>query len=66
MDAEKFQTLANAAQRAGVDTGSFDAALTKLARNAEEAVRGNEQLRASFAEAGISVDDLKSKDLGQV
>lgn len=66
VDAEKFQTLANAAQRAGVDTGSFDTALTKLARNAEEAVRGNEQLRASFAEAGISVDDLKSKDIGQV
>ncbi|MCB0385068.1 MAG: hypothetical protein KDD43_06725 [Bdellovibrionales bacterium] len=45
---------------AGVDTGTLSRAFLDLQKNQGMAVQGSKELRKSFAEVGVSLDDLKN------
>lgn len=58
--ADSLQRIGNAASLSGSSIESVAAAMNKLARNAGEAIGGNETMQESFKKIGLSVSDLKS------
>lgn len=59
LDAERLQELGAAAELNSVSFDGFAATLRGLAKNAKEAIEGNEALAKSFKDAGV---DLKGAD----
>lgn len=62
ISAESLQRIGNAASVNGSDLEGVAAAMNKLAVNSQKALLGNKELAESFANAGISIDDLKTKN----
>jgi lambda family phage tail tape measure protein len=56
---ETLSAWSTEAKKAGLDTDTFAASLTKLNKNADEATSGNKGAQAAFQRIGISVADLK-------
>jgi len=65
--AKELSTLAYAAQRGGLDVGTFESGLVKLTKSASDAARGTGEARAGFDALGVSVTNadgsLKSSDV---
>ena len=59
--ASSIQEIGNAASLSGGSVEDVAAAMNKLAKNAGEAIGGNEKLQESFAAIGLSVGDLAGK-----
>lgn len=59
--ASTIQEIGNAASLSGGSVEDVAAAMNKLAKNAGEAIGGNEKLQESFAAIGLSVGDLAGK-----
>ena len=59
--ASSIQEIGNAASLSGGSVEAVAAAMNKLAKNAGEAIGGNEKLQESFAAIGLSVGDLAGK-----
>ncbi len=57
---EAYQELVFAAREAGVEQGLFTNALTALVRRSGEAINGNKGFAQSFADLGITIEDLRS------
>jgi hypothetical protein len=57
---ETYQEYGVAAQRAGVDTGTFTAAIERLRNKAAEAINGDQGARGLFRSLGIDVGKLES------
>jgi hypothetical protein len=56
--ASSLQEIGNAASLSGAGLGDVASAMNKLAKNAGEAVGGNDALAEAFAKIGLSVADL--------
>lgn len=56
--ASAIQEIGNAASLSGGSVEDVAAAMNKLARNAGEAIGGNQQLQESFAKIGLSTQEL--------
>jgi hypothetical protein len=59
--ASSIQEIGNAASLSGGSIEDVASAMNKLAKNAGEAIGGNEKLREAFRAIGLSVDDLVGK-----
>ena len=59
--ASSIQEIGNAASLSGGSIEDVASAMNKLAKNAGEAIGGNEKLREGFRAIGLSVDDLVGK-----
>lgn len=66
IDYNQFQRLSYAAKLNGSSTDELTAALTRLTKKSSEAQNGNKSAVDSFKALGISVDDLRNKDPGQI
>ena len=64
--ADSLQRIGNAASLSGASIESVAGAMNKLARNAGEAIGGNEQMQESFSRIGLSVGELKSMTPEQI
>jgi len=63
-DIETFQKIANITERSGTSPEAFDTFVDHIAEGLEKIRRGDEdvdKLARSFAELGVSIDDIKSK-----
>lgn len=58
---EDLSRLGYAAKLADTDLGAINLAFKNVARGADEALGGNVQLRKSFGDVGVSMEDLKHK-----
>ena len=57
-----LSVLAMAAHDVGISQDEMGSALTKLARNQEQASQGNAKAKKAFDDLGISLKDIKSKN----
>jgi hypothetical protein len=59
VSAVSIQEIGNAASLSGAGVEDVASAMNKLAKNAGEAIGGNETMAESFAKIGLKVEDLK-------
>lgn len=57
--ASSIQEIGNAASLSGASVSDVASSMNKLARNAGEAIGGNETMAAAFAKIGLSVEQLQ-------
>lgn len=58
VSAQELSTLGYAAQRGGLDMGTFESAMVKLTKAASDTARGTGEARAGFEALGISVTSV--------
>jgi lambda family phage tail tape measure protein len=66
MSTESMMELTRASSSVGKDVGNLTTVLGFLEKSAENAVEGNIRLRADFEALGITMNDLKSKNMSEV
>ncbi len=63
---ERFQDLEKAARDTGISVDAFYTAFKKIAVSSVEAENGSAEMIASFANLGVTIEDLKSKAPDQI
>lgn len=66
INAESFQELTYAMQRGGASADGFRRSIRRVAEMSDEAVSGSKTAIENFKKFGISVDDLKNKNIEEV
>lgn len=66
INAESFQELTYAMQRGGASADGFRRSIRRVAEMSDEAISGSKSAVENFKKFGISVDDLKNKNIEEV
>lgn len=66
MSADDYQAYRVLVEEAGGSTSDFERAINNLTQRQDEALDGNENMVATFAKLGVTLDDLAQMDPGEL